>query len=172
MSSRRSSGPWSSSRSTGEPQQQPPPPPQHNARVTVGVSFFLVVSCDARWLTVPPSPSSTLVVSHFILFFNENKTIRFYGESMPVQVGEDGTGLELLTSQQALADTADFIRMHQRLRNCTARGTPGYCPVVTFGGSYPGFLSVRWLTPLAACPTLPRDRLSVTSRRINSFCRR
>lgn len=26
--------------------------------------------------------------------------------------------------------------------NCTAeRGQPGYCPVVTVGGSYPGFLS-------------------------------
>jgi pimeloyl-ACP methyl ester carboxylesterase len=29
----------------------------------------------------------------------------------------------------------------QREHNCTARGTPSYCPVITIGGSYPGFLS-------------------------------
>ncbi|CAK0867731.1 unnamed protein product [Prorocentrum cordatum] len=46
-----------------------------------------------------------------------------------------------MSSQQALADAAFFIRAAQRRLNCTRRGSPGYCPVLTIGGSYPGFLS-------------------------------
>merc|ERR1719223_903602 len=46
-----------------------------------------------------------------------------------------------MNTPQALADYAHFIRAQQRAHNCTARGTPGYCPVLTIGGSYPGFLS-------------------------------
>ena len=50
---------------------------------------------------------------------------RFYGESMPMPVGDDNGELGLLTPMQALADTAEFIRHHQKLRNCTARGSLG-----------------------------------------------
>ena len=68
---------------------------------------------------------------------------RFYGTSVPAGGAApfDAAALTLLTPQQALADTAALILATQRARNCTARGTPGYCPVVTVGGSYPGFLS-------------------------------
>eukprot|EP00929_Paragymnodinium_shiwhaense_P003639 TRINITY_DN104227_c0_g1_i1.p1 TRINITY_DN104227_c0_g1~~TRINITY_DN104227_c0_g1_i1.p1 ORF type:complete len:523 (-),score=69.49 TRINITY_DN104227_c0_g1_i1:146-1714(-) len=67
---------------------------------------------------------------------------RFYGESLPF--GNDSfsaENLRLMNSQQAVADAAHFIREQQRRRNCTERGTKGYCPVLTIGGSYPGFLS-------------------------------
>ena len=37
------------------------------------------------------------------------------------------------------------VRRPHRFRicryNCSERGTPSYCPVITVGGSYPGFLS-------------------------------
>mmetsp|Transcript_34496 Transcript_34496/g.73497 ORF Transcript_34496/g.73497 Transcript_34496/m.73497 type:complete len:526 (-) Transcript_34496:600-2177(-) len=67
---------------------------------------------------------------------------RFYGESLPF--GQDSftpDKLQLMNSQQALADVAHFVRAQQAKRNCTERGTPTYCPVLTIGGSYPGFLS-------------------------------
>mmetsp|Transcript_13966 Transcript_13966/g.33834 ORF Transcript_13966/g.33834 Transcript_13966/m.33834 type:complete len:500 (+) Transcript_13966:63-1562(+) len=67
---------------------------------------------------------------------------RFYGESLPFG-NESFTvdNLRVMNTQQALADAAEFIRAQQKARGCTPRGTAGYCPVVTFGGSYPGFLS-------------------------------
>jgi hypothetical protein len=69
---------------------------------------------------------------------------RFYGTSLPF--GDPGSftdeHLNLMTAEQALADTAHFALATQRAHNCSAtRGTPGYCPIVTVGGSYPGWLS-------------------------------
>lgn len=72
-----------------------------------------------------------------------NPEHRYYGESLPFGP-EDSfrrDKLPLLTPQQALADTAFFVRSHQHARNCTNRGTANYCPVLSIGGSYPGFLS-------------------------------
>lgn len=67
---------------------------------------------------------------------------RYYGTSLPFGAASyDTDKLHLLNPQQALADTADFIVSTQKKYKCTARGTPGYCPVITVGGSYPGFLS-------------------------------
>eukprot|EP00928_Gymnodinium_smaydae_P030267 TRINITY_DN2254_c0_g1_i1.p1 TRINITY_DN2254_c0_g1~~TRINITY_DN2254_c0_g1_i1.p1 ORF type:complete len:533 (-),score=65.22 TRINITY_DN2254_c0_g1_i1:125-1690(-) len=68
---------------------------------------------------------------------------RFYGESLPFgrEASFTNQNLQLMSSQQALADTAHFIRAQQAARNCTERGTSNYCPVLTIGGSYPGFLS-------------------------------
>lgn len=68
---------------------------------------------------------------------------RFYGTSIPAGGASpfDAASLALLTPQQALADTAALIVASQRAHNCTEYGTPGYCPVITVGGSYPGFLS-------------------------------
>mmetsp|Transcript_19725 Transcript_19725/g.46113 ORF Transcript_19725/g.46113 Transcript_19725/m.46113 type:complete len:508 (-) Transcript_19725:210-1733(-) len=67
---------------------------------------------------------------------------RYYGTSLPFgHHSYETEPMRLLNPQQALADAADFVTAMQRERNCTKRGTPGYCPVVTFGGSYPGFLS-------------------------------
>ncbi len=66
---------------------------------------------------------------------------RFFGTSVP-EAPYDTDRLTLLTVQQALADTAAFIQAQRSLLNCT--GEPGSgprCPVITVGGSYPGFLS-------------------------------
>lgn len=68
---------------------------------------------------------------------------RFYGTSLPFGDSSFTNGhLNLMTAEQALADTAHFALATQRKHNCSAtRGTPGYCPIVTVGGSYPGWLS-------------------------------
>lgn len=67
---------------------------------------------------------------------------RYYGTSLPFgDKSYDVENLHLLTTQQALADAAGLIRAKQAEFKCTARGTAGYCPVITVGGSYPGFLA-------------------------------
>jgi pimeloyl-ACP methyl ester carboxylesterase len=67
---------------------------------------------------------------------------RFYGTSNPAGPAPfTGDSLRLLTPQQALADAAKLIVAKRSEFNCTAPGTAGYCPVITVGGSYPGFLS-------------------------------
>eukprot|EP00325_Prymnesiales_sp_UTEX-LB-985_P000300 CAMPEP_0174705638 /NCGR_PEP_ID=MMETSP1094-20130205/8792_1 /TAXON_ID=156173 /ORGANISM="Chrysochromulina brevifilum, Strain UTEX LB 985" /LENGTH=458 /DNA_ID=CAMNT_0015903833 /DNA_START=484 /DNA_END=1860 /DNA_ORIENTATION=+ len=65
---------------------------------------------------------------------------RFYGTSLPLNAYELST-LHLLTPQQALADTATLIRYVQAAYNCSLDRGPRYCPVITIGGSYPGWLS-------------------------------
>lgn len=73
---------------------------------------------------------------------------RFYGESQPVDpnlvTNEDFRSL--LHPRQALADAVRLIRHEQRASGCGSRGSPDYCPVVTIGGSYQGFLSVLMRT--------------------------
>lgn len=68
---------------------------------------------------------------------------RFYGESLPLgRRSVDATALSLLTPQQALADCVRLVRAEQAARNCSlSRTSQNYCPVFSFGGSYPGFLS-------------------------------
>lgn len=67
---------------------------------------------------------------------------RFYGESLPFGNQSFSTEhLVLMNSEQAIADIARFVHAQQRLRKCSPRGFAGYCPVLTIGGSYPGFLS-------------------------------
>ena len=69
---------------------------------------------------------------------------RFYGPHRPV-MGREATVpelLELLTPQQAMADNVRLGRAFGRELGCSGdRTSPDYCPVVTVGGSYPGFLS-------------------------------
>ena len=68
---------------------------------------------------------------------------RFYGESQPFATDPSSAEhLRLLTPDQALQDAMALIRATQRERNCSLeRGDAAYCPVITIGGSYPGFLS-------------------------------
>jgi len=67
---------------------------------------------------------------------------RFYGSSLPAGLPPfNASQLTLLSPPQALMDALALIQSQQKLRGCTGRGTAGYCPVVTIGGSYPGFLS-------------------------------
>jgi hypothetical protein len=68
---------------------------------------------------------------------------RFYGNSLPVPIDEitNEDLRNLLTPAQALADAVRLIKHKQDELGCGSRGTPDYCPVMTVGGSYPGFLS-------------------------------
>jgi hypothetical protein len=76
---------------------------------------------------------------------------RFYGQSQPVSPAEierardDGKPdprLKLLTVEQALHDAVRLIHfVRDRVRCSRDRFSPRYCPVITVGGSYPGFLS-------------------------------
>ncbi|GAB5370385.1 hypothetical protein AAMO2058_001488100, partial [Amorphochlora amoebiformis] len=61
---------------------------------------------------------------------------RFYGISTPENVS-----LDLLTPMQALADFGAIIQSMRKKYNCTGKDNTARCPVVTIGGSYPGFLS-------------------------------
>jgi hypothetical protein len=69
---------------------------------------------------------------------------RFYGEHRPVS-GREATAselLRLLTPQQAMADNVRLGRAFAGELGCSDdRTSADYCPVVTVGGSYPGFLS-------------------------------
>lgn len=68
---------------------------------------------------------------------------RFYGESQPVRVTPDDDPREkLFTSKQALQDAMRLTQHYQNHLGCSLnRTSPSYCPVITVGGSYPGWLS-------------------------------
>ena len=73
-----------------------------------------------------------------MLFFSSEH--RFYGESQPAPP-YDTRRLQLLTPQQALEDAVTLIGSVRAARGCSGEGDSPRCPVVTFGGSYPGWLS-------------------------------
>jgi hypothetical protein len=77
---------------------------------------------------------------------------RFYGKSQPL--GHSFRGIfqqsyhhhdpraELFTSEQALHDAMNLLdHVRQELGCSSDRSSEAYCPVITVGGSYPGFLS-------------------------------
>jgi hypothetical protein len=68
---------------------------------------------------------------------------RFYGASQPV--GDNPTTeqlLQLFTPEQAIADYIRIIQALQEQLGCSPlRASKQYCPIVTIGASYPGFLS-------------------------------
>ena len=69
---------------------------------------------------------------------------RYYGESIPVNVTSANSDPRetLLTPEQALYDAVRLTRHIQDLLLCSRDKTsPLYCPVISVGGSYPGFLS-------------------------------
>ncbi|KAL9186197.1 hypothetical protein ACHAXT_005435 [Thalassiosira profunda] len=73
---------------------------------------------------------------------------RFYGPYQPI-VGREATTaelLELLTPQQALADMVQLTKAFKEELGCAQydRGSEKYCPVISVGGSYPGFLSAMF----------------------------
>lgn len=67
---------------------------------------------------------------------------RFYGESYPLVKPSNADLRRLLSPAQALADAVRLIQTKQAEIGCGPRGSPSYCPVMTVGGSYPGFLAV------------------------------
>lgn len=79
---------------------------------------------------------------------------RFYGESQPTNKPKGkATNSELrklLSPEQAMADFLQLIRHIQDELECsTHRSSPNYCPIVTVGASYPGFLAamMRFVYP-------------------------
>lgn len=68
---------------------------------------------------------------------------RFFGDSWPVPYDNvtNADLRQLLTPEQALKDFVRVIQHKQREMGCGPRGFSNYCPVMTVGSSYPGFLS-------------------------------
>ena len=76
---------------------------------------------------------------------------RFYGPYQPI-MGREATVeelLSLLTPQQAMADMIHLTKHFKEELGCSntqfdRNDSKHYCPVVTVGGSYPGFLSAMF----------------------------
>jgi hypothetical protein len=67
---------------------------------------------------------------------------RFYGTYPPIPNATVSDLLELLTPQQAMADNVQLGRAFKNELGCSYdRSSSKYCPVITVGGSYPGFLA-------------------------------
>jgi pimeloyl-ACP methyl ester carboxylesterase len=67
---------------------------------------------------------------------------RFYGKSQPVTNPTNQELVKFLTPDQALMDAIQLIRAVRESLGCSPDPSSiQYCPVITFGGSYPGFLS-------------------------------
>lgn len=66
---------------------------------------------------------------------------RFYGESWPIKHPSNANLRQLLRPDQALKDAVRLIQHKQQELGCGPQGSPDYCPVMTVGGSYPGFLA-------------------------------
>jgi len=67
---------------------------------------------------------------------------RFYGKSQPVHNPSNDDLVKYLTPDQALLDVINLLQYVREELGCsTDRSSPDYCPVISFGGSYPGFLS-------------------------------
>jgi Serine carboxypeptidase S28 len=67
---------------------------------------------------------------------------RFFGKSLPIEFPSHDELHTLLTPNQALWDAVRFIQYKRKELGCSLeRNHPDYCPVISVGGSYPGFLS-------------------------------
>jgi hypothetical protein len=75
---------------------------------------------------------------------------RFYGMSQPLESVTPTSSdqwLRLVNTEQAMLDYVRLIRHIQGELGCsTERTSNKYCPVITVGGSYPGFLSAMMRT--------------------------
>lgn len=71
-----------------------------------------------------------------------NSEHRFYGQSQPVKDPSNDQLVKYLTPDQALLDAILLIQATREALGCSfEKSSKDYCPVITFGGSYPGFLS-------------------------------
>ncbi|KAL3928965.1 MAG: hypothetical protein SGBAC_012415 [Bacillariaceae sp.] len=67
---------------------------------------------------------------------------RFYGKSQPVKDPTNNELAQYLSPDQALLDAISLIQHIRESIGCSLNKTStDYCPVISFGGSYPGFLS-------------------------------
>lgn len=68
--------------------------------------------------------------------------LRFYGESQPVEVKKNTDMVGLLKTEQALADKIQLLEYTKKKLGCSPhKSSKHYCPVISVGGSYPGFMS-------------------------------
>jgi hypothetical protein len=75
---------------------------------------------------------------------------RFYGKSQPIKIKDSSDYIGLLTPQQAIADFLQLLQHKRKELGCSRhKSHRHYCPVITVGGSYPGFLSamMRFVHP-------------------------
>ena len=97
-------------------------------------------------------PWVTDVVAKELMAYVVEPEHRFYGTSLPfgpIVSFDEHTLKQLFTPQQALADTAYFLQNIREQLNCSKstksigglRDDSLYCPIITIGGSYPGWLS-------------------------------
>lgn len=68
---------------------------------------------------------------------------RFYGISQPLAYNASVPELlQLLTPDQAMADMLQLTNHYRKMLGCSMkRSSKYYCPIMTTGGSYPGFLA-------------------------------
>jgi hypothetical protein len=67
---------------------------------------------------------------------------RFYGESQPIKVKKSTDLIGLLTVEQAMEDILQLLAHTRKKLGCSQdQSSKHYCPVITVGGSYPGFMS-------------------------------
>jgi hypothetical protein len=67
---------------------------------------------------------------------------RFFGESWPIKHPTHNEMAKLLSPKQALEDAKQLIQYKRKELGCSPdRTSANYCPVMTIGGSYPGFLA-------------------------------
>jgi hypothetical protein len=106
-----------------------------------GSPFFVILGGEDT-LTKILYPFISQTLAQQFGAYTINIEHRFYGKSYPLTTNPSNADLRrLLTPDQAMLDFVRLIRHQQKALGCGPRGTPTYCPVMTIGGSYPGFLS-------------------------------
>lgn len=67
---------------------------------------------------------------------------RFYGKSHPVKDPTNEDLTKYMTPDQAILDVISLVQSTRERIGCSSdKASDDYCPVITVGGSYPGFLS-------------------------------
>ncbi|GAX29234.1 dipeptidyl-peptidase II [Fistulifera solaris] len=67
---------------------------------------------------------------------------RFYGKSTPVENASVHDYIKYLSPDQALLDAIQLLQTTRQTLGCSLdRSSPFYCPAISVGASYPGFLS-------------------------------
>jgi hypothetical protein len=106
-----------------------------------GYPIFLVLGGEDELLKLLYPFVNDHLAKEFKAFVLEPE-LRFYGESQPIKVKKNTDLIGLLTSEQAMADALQLLEHIQKELKCSLdRSSKHYCPVITVGGSYPGFLS-------------------------------
>ncbi|KAL7530631.1 hypothetical protein ACHAXR_003601 [Thalassiosira sp. AJA248-18] len=119
-----------------------------------GHPIFLIIGGEGTLDPNPNDPHGMLypfVSQHLAPHFGAAVIMvehRFYGPYQPI-MGREATVselIELLTPQQAMADMIQLAKVFKDELNCAQydRSSEKYCPVITVGGSYPGFLSAMF----------------------------